>query len=477
MRWLHRYRLHLALFAIGFAVFAALAGNRLERQSDDPHFVYLADAWLHGQLAIDPPPEKGDDWAKVVRVRLESGDEVRGRWLKNRGFLLSDPWLEARIKDPASAASGGIVSRRFFRTTDGRDLPASAIAETLSTTHYVSFPPLPAVTMLPQAAIHGRIANDVFTTVLVAALILPLAFAALRRLADAGLSERSVVDDLWLVACLCFGTVLFYASVQGRVWFTAHVVGVALALGYVWASIEARHPILAGLCLGLATLTRAPMAFMFPLFAFEAWRASGGRAELRAVLRRWAAFAAPVIAIACVAFVYNASRFGSPLEFGHSYLDVRQQTMIEEYGLFDYHYLSRNLAVALALLPDLQASFPYVRVSQHGMALWLTTPVFLLLLWPRVRGPLHRPLWISIAAIAIPILCYQNSGRVQFGYRFSLDYTVLLLCLLAVGGRPMTWRVKALIGVGIAVNLFGAITFHRFPQFYDLSNYQVVIPH
>jgi len=30
----------------------------------------------------------------------------------------------------------------------------------------------------------------------------------------------------------------------------AHIVGVVLALGYAWASIEARHPVVAGLALG-----------------------------------------------------------------------------------------------------------------------------------------------------------------------------------------------------------------------------------
>jgi len=42
------------------------------------------------------------------------------------------------------------------------------------------------VLMLPGAAIAGRAASDVIPTLLVAALILPLALATLRRLATAG---------------------------------------------------------------------------------------------------------------------------------------------------------------------------------------------------------------------------------------------------------------------------------------------------
>jgi len=55
---------------------------------------------------------------------------------------------------------------------------------------------------------------------------------------------------------------------------------------------------------------------------------------------------------------------------------------------------------------------------------------------------------------------------VQFGYRFSLDYTVFLVLLLAVGGRKLGWTARTLILVGIAINLFGAITFQRVPQCY-----------
>ena len=78
-QWPERRWAPFALYALGLAVFAAVAGSRLERQSPDPHFVYQADAWLHGQLAIDPPPTKGDDWAKVETVLLDDGTEVRGR--------------------------------------------------------------------------------------------------------------------------------------------------------------------------------------------------------------------------------------------------------------------------------------------------------------------------------------------------------------------------------------------------------------
>lgn len=464
MSWLARYRIPLVLFVVGLLGFGAVAGARLSRQSTDPHFVLLADAWLHGSLHIDPAKKRGDDWAVLETVRLDDGREVSGRRLS---------------------------TRKSFRVAGGDEIPLTRVQRTVDRRFYVSFPPVPALLMLPAAAIWGDRANDVIPTAVVAALVLPLAFLVLRRLAEAGASPappgsspgfmagRTPAQDIWLVLALGFGTVFYFAAVQGRVWYTAHVVGVALALAYASCAIEARRPILAGLFLGLAAMTRTPMAFMFPLFALEAWRVHGGRQHLGRVLRAWAAFAAPIVVIAIAGMIHNYLRFAEPTEFGHSYLAVRQQAQMEAHGMFAFHYLSRNLAVAFALLPRLSAAPPYIAISGHGLALWFTTPILLLLLWPRERPPLHRTLWLTVALVAVPTLFYQNSGWFQFGYRFALDYMVFLFMLLAIGGRPLTRTVKALIIAGVLINLFGAITFHRDHRFYraDRATYQTVIEH
>ncbi len=442
-------RLYAALFVIGLVVYGALAGRRIGTQSAAPQFVYQADAWLHGQLHVDPPLVD-NDWAKLETVSLADGSSVTGRRM---------------------------LTRPVFRTLDGTEIPRGQVRETRSTTWYMSFPPLPTLLMLPSAMISGRGGNDVIPTLLVAALILPLSLLLLRRLAEAGLSVRTERDDLWLVAALAFGSVLFVSSVQGKVWYTAHIVGVALALVYAWASIEAKRPIVAGLAFGAAALTRSPMAFMFPLFVFEAWRVAA--ADRKVLVRTLARFAVPVVAFAIAGMIYNVVRFGSPMEFGHTYLDVRQQTQIEQWGLASYHYLSRNLAVALTLLPELPGRAPWIQIGGHGLAVWITTPLLVYLVWPRAKPPIHRALWITVACVALPSLFYQNSGWVQFGYRFSLDYMVFLIMLLAIGARPLGRIGKALIVVAVMINLFGAATFDRDWRYYRFGGnaYDVVVAH
>jgi hypothetical protein len=302
-----------------------------------------------------------------------------------------------------------------------------------------------------------------------------LLFLLLRNLRARGLSRRSDVDDLWLTALLGVGSVYYYCAVIGQVWFTGLVVGVTLSIAYIWASIGAARPVLAGLCAVLGFATRPPW-LVVPLFVFEAVRAAGGGAGLRTpegrrTLRRLLVdFAGPIAVGGAVLCWYNYARFANPFEFGHRFLAVQWQERIFRFGLFNYHFLSRNLAAALILLPRLMARYPYIKISQHGMSMLVTSPNLVYTVLPQEKSPLTRPLWFTIAAVAIPDLLYQSSGYIQCGYRYSLDYLAYFMVLLAVGNRPFTRLFKGFIVFAFALNLFLAITFGRYGEFsYDDS--------
>jgi len=85
------------------------------------------------------------------------------------------------------------------------------------------------------------------------------------------------------------------------------------------------------------------------------------------------------------------------------------------------------------------------------MSLFVTTPLYLFLLWPReTRGFTARsgspPPWWRARVF------YQNSGWLQFGFRFSLDYTPYLILFVVLGRRPFTRAFWALGLVGLLVN-------------------------
>lgn len=419
-----RFFAPLLVFVVCAGVYVAFLGERRAGRSSQPHFVYLADSLLHGQLALrEAKPPTDNDWARY------------------RGKV------------------------------------------------YVSFPPLPAVVLMPLVAVWGTKAWDSLFWAVLAGLGPALLYVLLRRLRELGLSERAPRDDLLLTALFAFGSVLFFVAVQGTVWFAAHVVAVPLIALYVLFSLRAARPLWAGAMLALAFMTRPTTQYLAVFFAAEALLASqrepaGAGATLgalvrnvdvRAFARRMAVFALPILVVGALAMAMNAARFDDPFEFGHSHLQIRWRGRIEKWGLFNYHYLGRNLAVMLASLPWLTSSAPYVMISRHGLALWVTTPQLLLVLWPKRSSFTMLGLGAAAACVALANLLYQNSGWIQFGYRFSLDYSVLLFALLALGGRRFGRRFIALTAVAIAINTFGAITFDRAHRFYDKDSTQRVI--
>jgi hypothetical protein len=421
---LARARTPIVVYLVTTVVYLAVAGDRLTTPSPDNHFVHLAQAWLDGRLDLGGHPPGTNDWACF--------DE----------------------------ATGERCGRRPTETQK----------------HYVSFPPFPAVLALPVVAIFGTAVWDRLLFVLLAGLAPALLFVLLRGLRERGESERTAADDLWLVALFAFGTVYFFSAVQGTVWFAAHVVASALICLYLVFAMNASRPLLAGLMLGLALATRPSTLFLGLFFVLEAARVElngkGARAWMaalvdRATMKRIALFALPVVAVGVALAVHNYARFGDPGEYGHRFLQIRWIDRIEKWGLFSYHYLSRNLAVVLTSLPWIESDPPYVKISRHGLALWVVSPALLYLLWPRTTSPRNVALAISATVVFGIDLLYQNSGWVQFGPRFVLDWLPTGIVLLSLGGRRFGASFKSLVVISILVSGFGAISFDRLHAFYD----------
>jgi hypothetical protein len=378
---------------------------------------------------------------------------------------------------------------------------------------FVVFPPLPAVLLLPWVWLAGsaEAVRDGQFFLWLAGVGPAVLFLALEKMGQAGLG-RSTKQNVVLSLLFAFGSVYFFTAEQGTVWFAAHGVAVALGASYLLFSLQASHPLLAGLMLGLGVAARGPLLLGVPLFLWEAvqvalrppvesgassitagasarawWTrrrssvlAFARRLDTRRLLRSVGWFLLPFVSIVGLLLWYNQARFGDPLEFGYRYLTVAWQPRMEKWGLTSYHYLARNLGVVLTSLPYLTrsptAAAPF-QVNGHGLALWVTTPLYLWLVWPQRKSPLHLPLWLTVAAVALPSLFYQNTGWLQFGYRFSNDYAVFLFALLAVGGRRMGGLFATAAVWSVLVNGFGAATFGRaeYASFYFVEPTQTVI--
>lgn len=175
---------------------------------------------------------------------------------------------------------------------------------------------------------------------------------------------------------------------------------------------------------------------------------------------RCAAFAIPVALLFGLSLLHNAARFDDPFDVGYRHLQVAWQARMQKWGLFHYHYLAKNLGVMFTSLPWIEP----LRINAHGLALWVTTPAYVYLLWPRNPRPGYAALLVTAACVGVPELFYQNTGWMQFGYRFSNDYAGFLFCALALSGRRLGVTFWVLTVWAIAINTFGAVTFDR-PQY------------
>jgi hypothetical protein len=413
---------------------------------------------------------------ELVLVWSAPAERLREHTPFNHFALLADAWLHGRLDlgGPPPGYTGG----NDFAVFDGK--------------YYVSFPPMPAVLLLPLVALSHDVTavRDGWFFVLLAGLGPAVLYLALEKLSRAGRSLRSSGENVFLAATFAFGTVYWFTAVQGTVWFAAHVVAVIFAAAYLYASIDADHPFLAGLFLGCAFATRAPLLFAIVLFGCELFRRSrkGGWSDPffgfapRELLGRGALFAAPLAATLALLAWHNEARFGNPFEFGHRYLAVVWHARIEKWGLFSLHYLGKNLGVMLAAMPFIGAKGTPIRVNAHGLALTLTSPFFAWALWPRRSARAktrftHRTLAIAAAIVAIVDLLYQNTGWIQFGYRFSNDFSIFLVAMIAVGRRRLGFVFSLLVGLSILVNAFGALTFQRagYEKYYYLERTQSVV--
>ncbi|MGZ5966173.1 MAG: hypothetical protein ACXWP4_00800 [Polyangiales bacterium] len=460
-----RLAIAFGMWALCSVVFAWIAGDRLEIHTMNNHFAIQAEVWKAGRWYLTEEDivgrhrrrevDMGNDWAVVRKV------DAAGK----------------PVIDPAT----GKPDVRYFN----------------------SFPVFPAVLMYPFVAMAGSaiLFKDALFVVMIAGIGPALLFLALERLRLQGRNPRSQRENAGVAALFAFGTVYFFTAVQGTVWFAAHVVAVGLLGGYLLCSFHAEKTwacALAGLLVGCGWHTRPPFILCVGLFAFEAARVSlkeapredgtllekardaWAKLDKRALFIRYASFSIPILIAIVVMLKINQARFGDPWEFGHKLLNVVWMERVKRWGLFSVHYLSRNMTCAFTLLPavnptPLPAHVGRFQISGNGLAIWFTTPLYLWLLWPSKKGPLHWAIWAALLPSAIQDLMYQNSGWVQFGYRFSNDYAPFLFVLLAIGGRPFGKMFKVAAAWAIAINTFGAISFQRrgYEKYYFLQTYSV----
>jgi hypothetical protein len=324
---------------------------------------------------------------------------------------------------------------------------------------YVVYPPVPALLLLPFVAIFGIEFPQQLASCLFGAVSVGLAWLLFGRF-SLDLRRRLV-----LTVVFGFGTVFWYVAETGSAWYLGHVSAVMFSTGAVILALDRRWSVLVGLFLGLAAISRLPVALgcvgVLMLILRIGWPIripTDRRRAVRDTIAFGIGMAIPVVAY----FGYNLARWGSLMDQGYTRIPgVLEDPIYEKYGIFAIEYIPRHIHAIFLRSWNFVDDPPFFQPSWWGLGLFLTTPLFIWLVRARLQDPRVLGSVVAIALVAIPIVTHGNVGIAQFGYRFSLDVQVFLFVILATvfeRGMSRLAMLAALASVAICAYAIWAIS-------------------
>ncbi len=313
----------------------------------------------------------------------------------------------------------------------------------------IPYGPGPSILLLPFVALWGLGTNQSAFCMALGALNVALMWSLAGRL--------GVSRNLRTALTVLFGLGsphLFYAVQSGNTWPLMHIVtvfGMLVALRAVFSPPTLLSGLTVGLGLGLAFLTRQPVALAVPFIALMLW-------DRPFPWKRGAGFAAGFGACVAVTLAYNWARMGNPLDTGYERVIMAiTPAHLIPHGVFSPEYLLRNLHAYFLSGPERISGFPWFSPSQYQMSMLLVFPaLFLIPLadWRQRRDVLAMG---AIASMVAVYLVYYWTGATQFGMRYAVDWLPLAMLLIASAGRrnlPLVWLAA---GLGFAVEAWGFV--------------------
>lgn len=433
-------------------VYLSIAGGlRWEyRRSAYPYHLLIADAMLHGQLHL-----RNEAMEPLFRLR--------------RPHVLETVQMLRRADPQISNAQADAMVRRMLR----HDL--AIVGDRL----YGYWAPLTPAAVAPFVAAFGCDLSDDLVSALWGALNVGLWYWVLRRVDRARwlrIGERCAVA---LTVLFAFGTVHFYMSCTGQVWFAVQIVTITpllLAIGVAaHARASGRRWLAVGALFGLALLGRNIVVLLGGFFAVAivAWATAatkeGAGARRQAVRRAAGAmftFGLPVAAAVGAQLAYNYGRFGSIFEGGQELTartggEPRFLANLDRYGTFNLAFLGRNAWYYLLNWHTPRVGDAVWYDPQGNSVFLVTPPLLFVLIALRRRQWLVAAAWAGVLPLLAALLTFRATGFAQFGNRYLLDGMPMLLLLVAAGmGGRLTMPGLALIVAAVGVNVFGTLRFH-----------------
>lgn len=309
---------------------------------------------------------------------------------------------------------------------------------------YMTWGALAAIVHVPlQLVAGGRYVPALYTSLLFGSLTVGVVWQMLRQIRKDWFPREPAWQNVAFAFFYAFGTMQFYLSTVGSIWQVNQVVSMffgALGVAVIFRkkrSID--HCITSFLCFGIALFGRPTVALLgiIPavLFLDTIWR--------RPLI------VLPFFLAIVVLLVYNTARFGSPFETGHRFLTEAPELAAkrEQYGMLSLQYVPTNAWHMIAAPPKIRWEKGLrFDIDLMGNSIFLLSPLLLFAFGtlPLIRKqPVIAAVWMGIVVTGAASLLYYNTGWMQFGYRYALDFSFLLIILAFFwfNGRLRWWVV------------------------------------
>ncbi len=325
---------------------------------------------------------------------------------------------------------------------------------------YAPWGALPALFLIPFQFMKGRFIPPLYLTLLFASADVVIFYLLLRRIQKDFLPSITNYFLWFALVFFALGTIHVYVGTLGSVWHVDQMVTNFFGTLGIYVIFKKKRSIrdylLSITSFGVALLGRATIVLLVTIpavlylkdYIFTNIRRREG------IIRGIFVFGIPLGCFTVLFFVYNWLRFGGLFEYGYQF--IRESPYLAEIrernGIMSLANIPTNLWYMLFELPGfvwdngLKLNFnlkgnSIFFLSLPFLAAFLANP------WKRIE---IAALWLAAIVTMIPSLLIYSTGWMQFGYRYTLDITAILVVLSVFG---MKGRLNWLYVLGMVFSI------------------------
>ncbi len=338
---------------------------------------------------------------------------------------------------------------------------------------YAPWGMLPALILIPLQLIRGQFIPTIYLTMTFASLNVVIVYLLLLRMKREFFLDMKTRDIYLLLLLFAFGTTQFYVGTLGSVWHVDQMVTAFFGTLGIFVIFKKkrlfRDYMFSSILFSMALLGRATivLGIILPgiLYLWEFFKRTIRKDRIEAFKRRFLIFGLPLLSFSIFFFLYNYARFQNPFEYGYKYIQEAPylQRIRESNGILSLRNISTNLWYMIFEVPNLTFNRTVVLdFNLKGNSIFFLTPPFLaiFLTSPIVRkkkrfivDPYITSLWAAVIVGMLPSLMIYSTGWMQFGFRYSLDITVMLL-LLSVFGMKGRLNILYVLGILFSISMY-----------------------